>query len=452
MHIAFYCRACKPGNNAGNVPPAVNGTKENEALTKGMSLQSKLLKAKQKKVKNLTILSTEEEELMKKVNECEAEIVSIAHIMAQKTREDIKKQYTTLKEEVTKECDEMEDPLKAIHEFIEKIDNSAKRFDLSVGKRVLKTGNELLEKIAENPWTRHLTYKFNKEIVANLKKYDSFGKVYEKGPEKLTLAGAVLQNMKVRLSGDTKDCDISNIDAAADGTFLLTDYNNKKLKRVRLFLKVQDWIEVPGSPMSVCHISKSEVAVSLREERKIQFVSTEKPMKLTTSFSTPDKCNRLCYDEDTDELYVCLGGKLYDSVGMVQVYDKSGKRKRIFGKGMFSTPVDIKLNKATNILCVADRENGVFVLDTLGNVKWSVTNQSLYKTWGVSEVIDDQVYTCGNGSNNVCALAKDGQVISKIDSVPGPICLYLNREKKVLLVGLPCDSVRIYTLNTEPKI
>lgn len=432
-------------------------------LAHGKNLQAKIETAKQKRLENFVLLSKEEVQLMKQVDKYEAEMVEAVHEMAITTKENIRKQHQIFKQELNEEFEKLGNFLADAQQHMKNIEkpirNESQCFvDLSFARDVLKPGNKFLEEMFGPSCTRHLSYVFNNDILISLKKCDSFGDEFEKPTltgeaskiGKPTLTGASSKTMCInRVKGDKDICYITDTAETADGTILLTDYNNHRLKCAKLFSGVQDWIDVPGAPMSVCHISDSEVAVSLREECKIQFVSTTQPMKLMSSFSTPDRCNRLCYDEETDELFVCCGGRWHGSAGEVHVFGKNGNLKRSFGKTMFSTPVDIKLTKERKTLFVADREKGIFVLDTQGNIKWSDSNYILTEIWGVADAGDDQVFTSGDGSDNVCMLSKEGRVLSKIENIKKPISIHLFKQSNQLLVCHSYNRLQIYTLKNE---
>lgn len=451
--LTVYFRSCKRVDYIPSIAVGIStSTQLKEALTHGKALQANLEDAKHNRLDNLELLSSEEEQLIRKVEECEERMIQKAREISQNTKEDIRNRHAVLKSELNEELKEVDACSTTLKECTTKIEkptvNESQLFiDLSIKNKILKTGGNLVKTLSSNAKRKCLSYKFDEGIFDCLNKYRLFGNCPQ--PVNLTLAGANERKMNIKIRQDESRCDITCIVESVDGTFLLTDFTNKRLKRVCLFGTVQDWIDLPGCPMCVCYISESEVAVSLREQRKIQVVATGQPMKLTSCFSTPEKCARMCYDEGKDDLYVCCGGKWLSSTGQVHVYSRNGILKRSFGSDLFSSPIDIRLNKEKYVICVADREKGVFVLDTLGNVKLSVTNRHIYEIWSAFEITDDQLCVCGYRSNNVCIISKEGDILSKIEGIVHPYCIYLRSSNIQLIVCFPGDNLGIFELQDD---
>lgn len=451
--LTVYFRSCKRVDYIPSIAVGIStSTQLKEALTNGKALQANLEDAKQNRLDNLELLSSEEEQLIRKVEECEERMIQKAREISQNTKEDIRNRHAVLKSELNEELTEVGACSTTLQECTTKIEkptiNESQLFiDLSIKNKKLKTGGDLVKTLSSNAKRKCLSYKFDDGIFDCLNKYRLFGNCPRS--VNLTLAGAVERKMNIKISQDRFTCDITCIVESADGTFLLTDFTNKRLKRVCWFGTVQDWIDFAGCPMCVCYISESEVAVSLREERKIQMVAIGQPMKLTSCFSTPEKCSRMCYDEGKDDLYVCCGGKWLISTWQVHVYSRNGSLKRSFASDLFSSPIDIRLNMEKYVLYVADRENGVFVFDMLGNVKWSVTNHQISTIWSAFEITDDQLCVCGFSSNNVCIVSKEGDILSKIEDIVNPFYIYLTSKNKQLIVCYRGDNIGIFKLQDD---
>jgi hypothetical protein len=100
----------------------------------------------------------------------------------------------------------------------------------------------------------------------------------------------------VKVKSDSETCSIYSACTLADGTIILTDCNNTKLKRVNTTsYTVTDYCEVPHDPLQVCHITDQEVAVSRASSWLIQFVSLGRTMQKTRQINTGFRCYALAY-------------------------------------------------------------------------------------------------------------------------------------------------------------
>lgn len=194
---------------------------------------------------------------MKQVDKHGEEIVMTVHEMALETKENIRKQHQLFKHQLDEEFEKMENCQSDAQEHMKNIEkqiqNESQCFvDLLFAKHVLKAGNKFLEKMSGPSCTRHLSYSFDNDILISLKKCDSFGGAFEKPTltgeaskiGKPTLTGASSKTMCInRVEGDKNICYITDIAESANGTILLTDYNNHRLKNVQLFSGAQDWID-----------------------------------------------------------------------------------------------------------------------------------------------------------------------------------------------------------------
>lgn len=68
----------------------------------------------------------------------------------------------------------------------------------------------------------------------------------------------------VTMKSDIKTCSISSACTLDDGTIILADYNNNKIKRLdSSSFAVRDCYYVPENPIQVCAISNQEIASNL---------------------------------------------------------------------------------------------------------------------------------------------------------------------------------------------
>ncbi|XP_045186416.2 probable E3 ubiquitin-protein ligase MID2 [Mercenaria mercenaria] len=125
----------------------------------------------------------------------------------------------------------------------------------------------------------------------------------------------------VKEKSDSKACDISNICQLPDGTILIADNINSKLKRLDQSYKLLDSLQLSVPPHSICNVGSDEVAVSLFDAKKVQYISVKKKLTSKRSFSTGNYCRELVYVDD--KLYVCCGDIYDSSSGCIEVYNNT---------------------------------------------------------------------------------------------------------------------------------
>jgi hypothetical protein len=122
----------------------------------------------------------------------------------------------------------------------------------------------------------------------------------------------------VTVESDKETCNIVSGCTLPDGTIILSDYSNSKLKRLNsASYTVTDYCDVPNRPWQVCVITDQEVAVCCDISQLIQFVSIGRTLQKTRQISTESFCSGLAYAD----------GKLFVSAGntSLYVYSMSGQ-------------------------------------------------------------------------------------------------------------------------------
>ncbi|XP_045216796.2 uncharacterized protein LOC123566598 [Mercenaria mercenaria] len=129
----------------------------------------------------------------------------------------------------------------------------------------------------------------------------------------------------VKVQSDKKKCDIVSGCTLEDGTIILSDTDNDKLKRLNSSTySVIDYCDLPNWPWQICSTNKQEVAVCLPVQKEIHFISTGNRMTATNKITTDFACYGLA----------CTNGILYisDSKTSVYIFSVSGRKLKQFSK------------------------------------------------------------------------------------------------------------------------
>jgi len=170
----------------------------------------------------------------------------------------------------------------------------------------------------------------------------------------------------VKIGEDVETCDIPGSCLLPDGTMVVTDWSNKRLKRLDASYRVTDHCDLPEEPWGVACTAPGEIAVTMTDLKKVQFVSTGASMSLTTSFSTSEYCRGVCYSKG--ELFVSCANLSKEGTGYVAVYDLNGTQLRTVktdpsGQNIFSVPHHISIISDGSRVYVADQNAGIVTLD-----------------------------------------------------------------------------------------
>lgn len=216
----------------------------------------------------------------------------------------------------------------------------------------------------------------------------------------------------VSISSDQDTCDIVSACTLKDGTIVLSDFNNNKLKRVESSeFTVTDYCDLSATPWQVCPTSKQEVAVSLMRKQAVQFVSTGSKMAETKKIKTDFDCYGLAYAD----------GNLYisDWYTSVHVYSVSGSKLHEFGRDqsgmeLFSNIISLAVNKTGSKIYVFDRNMGLTVLDNNGQVVGLQNDAQFQRGCGCYLNETEKLLICGCDSFNTLHFGPKGELIREV--------------------------------------
>lgn len=241
-------------------------------------------------------------------------------------------------------------------------------------------------------------------------------------------------------------CEIISACALKDGTIILSDYNNRRLKCLdRSSYCLRDYFDLPGKPWEVCTVSAKEVAVCMPHEEQIIFISIDDKIqtnKITTGFS----CWGLDYSEGN--LYVT------DFKQSVYIYSLSGRKLKQFvadqtGSPLFSMICSLKVNATGTRIYVTDSEKGLIVIDNSGRIVKKFNDPRLKGAHGSFLTDKGSLLVCGCASKNVLQFGQDGDLIGEVLTLENAsyckmVCYNHHRSK--MIVGRTEYEIEVYDL------
>ncbi|XP_060582490.1 uncharacterized protein LOC132738899 isoform X1 [Ruditapes philippinarum] len=196
------------------------------------------------------------------------------------------------------------------------------------------------------------------------------------------------QSYNVKVKSDKNDCHINSACCMKDGTIILADYNNIKLKRLHGYnYTLTDCYDLPGAPYKVCMINNKQVAVTVPSKQEVHIISLERNMKRTNKINTDFVCLGLAHANNN--LYISDSTSVY-------MYTLSGRKLKQFrkdqsGHELFSNIHSLAVSKDATRIYVADHNNGLIVLDNNGQVITSFNDLQLK---GLTVVISLKQVVC----------------------------------------------------------
>lgn len=391
-------------------------------------------------------------------------------IYVREKRDAVNKRFDTMekdvKEKLEKKYSQYSDDLKvdieAVNELVEKIEDYQDKSvsaiqNIADAFIIMKKLNQLVAEGAQFQKSRHSETKALQligscaasSILASMGS-DVFGYISGSGRIESVVADKIYC---IRANDDTSICCISDSCLMEDGTIILADQNNRKLKRLDNTFRLKDTLVLSGKPCAVCPTGASEVAVSLlnKSSKSIVSVKIASLMSVTSSFRIGESCRGIAFCNDN--LYLSCGGmfKYNDGPGEIRIYDKLGSILCKMDEGVrVPKRMSIGTNKFPHDLYVADGENGVLCLNTSVSgleLRDVFKDENLKGAVGLCYAEKGQVIVSGYDSENIMLMTENGQfkeIMSKRDGIAKPKTICLDQTKSKLMIGMnDLDVVRV---------
>ncbi|XP_053401720.1 uncharacterized protein LOC123540149 isoform X2 [Mercenaria mercenaria] len=253
------------------------------------------------------------------------------------------------------------------------------------------------------------------------------------------------RNIDIRLKEDRNACTIWGSCFTEDGSLLLADWYNNKLKRLDVSTDtITDHLDLEADPRAVCLTSKQEAAVSLHN-KTIQFVSLGYKMTTTRKLKMDHYCFGLAFND----------GKLFisDQNQTVYIHDVSGTMLHKIttdksGNPIFTFTRHISVSTNRDRVYVADNNKGLITLDIQGNYLSTFTDPDLVYPHGVCTDMRGNILVCGFESSNIVQISEDSKTklgIIKTDQYPLSVC-FDPHQNKLVVTHLNSNTVKVYEL------
>lgn len=231
------------------------------------------------------------------------------------------------------------------------------------------------------------------------------------------------------------------------GNIFVTDRFNNCLKKLDQSYSVKAKVKLPGSPNGLCEVVNTNIAVSVFDKRKVQFVSQD-TLALCKSFSVGDRCRGICTQGNL--LYVCCGGNLSEGehLGHIEVYNIDGQIMRYLFESL-ECPTRIYPSMQMNELIVANYDNvsiaKLLRIDTNRHTMSEVKFNKLLHPEGMTRVREGMMFFAGYDSNNIVLVSEDGdleeELLTKKDGIVAPVAVCFDEKRSKLIVSHETSNI-----------
>ncbi|XP_060579037.1 uncharacterized protein LOC132736012 [Ruditapes philippinarum] len=439
-HDSVGCSTCMADNHRScqeicYIPEYIQNNTYQAATT---DIQTKLKEISKSLAEQVTRFKQDKQRLLKRKEELLADI--------RKFRQEINNQLDKLEnnsigniEDMVKHLeDKIENNLKNLQAHMARVTSANDKLAsqntsqaevfifVKIGEDTANAANKCIEDNKTKRTRDVIKLQPEKRILTLLQQYKALGKLGKKGNPAKTPSTLFKIKGKQSYCVTATSYEEDNYSRSAcclkDGTVILADRKNKKLKRFHSNNNtIIDYCDLPAAPWQVCSINTTQVAVTLPLQKEVHFISVEGQMSTTNKINTDFSCSGLAYTNNN--LYVS------DDTKKVYVYTLSGRKiKQLRIKHSFISHLKNQLTRTDQLRCinslavskdakriyVTDRDRGLIVLDKKGKVITRFNGGEIQ--WASCCYVTEagSVLVSGSYSNNVIQFTSDGELLGEV--------------------------------------
>ncbi|KAL3860364.1 hypothetical protein ACJMK2_010500 [Sinanodonta woodiana] len=216
--------------------------------------------------------------------------------------------------------------------------------------------------------------------------------------------------INVKIPGDKDNCIINSIDITEDGDFLLSDYNNAKVKLFDQYGIFRSSVKLDSGPRGVAYLYERKVAVSLPDQNMIKMLSIEgKYLVHYRDIYTQFKTYRLAYYGNQKMVAICYA---MSSKSLTVINPTGGVERHITKKRDFKGLGGVCFDSIKSYVYVSDR-------DSISAYNYS-GKQVFRNTYGRADLrgmccdFQGNMYVCSRDARQILQISADGRLVKTI--------------------------------------
>ncbi|XP_060556107.1 uncharacterized protein LOC132716792 [Ruditapes philippinarum] len=454
-HDMVYClkciatdhRSCKGVSGLDDLSVSTDQKRETERLKADiMNIQDRLENTDKKTKTNMKCIEEQIEGIasgmVEHIQKLEREALEILDAEYCLVKGDLEKNTS----EISKANEEVEQVRSQLQD-LDSLETKQQFVQTKLVQQTLNDAVKVFEQI-EPKGIQSLHFKENSKLKSLVSSSTCLGSV-QKLPESKSMPTSRTYKVRsqkeenIRMKNDKMDPYICDLCQLQDGTIVLTDNNNMRIKRLGVNYNIKDCVHLDSYPTGICCTGNTEVAVKLTKN-KVYFISVASSLSKVRDISvTGGRCLGMKY---------CAGELWVSDVNGVNVYSMAGTLLKsvisdVKNKPMFdSTPHQMAASEGN--VFVTDNSDGAVCLTRDGTLKSELRDKRLAEARGVCVSNDGTVFISGCSSHNIMMFDSDGkclgELVAKDFGLVNPLSLLFDEKRNCFVVACYPDKIIIY--------
>ena len=333
-HAEVMCSACGTikHRNCKICPikdkvPKDTKEKLKEIMDKAKSLQTRIERYKQDGENDRKILEEKRNECKKEITVFRQEINKILDKMEKEILKSLDKKSNEQLQAIEKQISALSVTLQALSMDITTVENANKTTkeaimfaaDVKISNSISEY-EELIKDIRDGMLQTELEFQRNKNLTDILNSMEGLGRIETHVIRSIKQDSTVILDMKImstkeaniKLSVDSSDPVITGCAFLSNGSVLLCDCQNSKVKLLDSDWSVNKSLKLSDQPWNVAAVDANEAIITFNSIKDLQFISTHPDLKLGKKITLPEKCWGL--DVVNDEIYTAHTTRAMDTM------------------------------------------------------------------------------------------------------------------------------------------
>ncbi|XP_053388202.1 uncharacterized protein LOC128551380 [Mercenaria mercenaria] len=450
----LFSRACESVKNIEDVTTHFVQQNEIQGLqNETKAVRDQLIAANKKKQKNVGSFEEQRNEILRNIQDIERNVIEHIGKLKREAVESLNKRYSEINSEMEAEITLTVNTITEVDKStsmlqnVSNLDARQQFVQMKLIQRTVKDAKKLFEE-NESKGTRVGRFIENADLKTVLTTATELGRLEtmnktQKLPTPKQYKMKSKKEIKVRMPNDSTDCFISDTCQLHDGTIILTDFYNKKVKWLDANYNIKCHCGLKDSPRDICCTTQDEVAVKM--DNKVQFILVDGSLALLRYISIDGGCYwGMAY----------IAGDLWVSTGSgINVYSTSGTllksiNNNVKDQRIFESFPQHMAAIGENVF-VANSGNGAVCLGKDGTVKSQLRDGKLKNTHGVCVSSNGTVFLSGFSSHNIVMFSGDGkyqgELLTREIGLKNLGSLYCDNKRNCLILTrhTRCDSIYI---------
>ncbi|XP_060585263.1 uncharacterized protein LOC132741166 [Ruditapes philippinarum] len=463
-HDMVYCtkciakdhRSCRGVSDLEEVTISSNQQNEFERKTSNMgNIQARLEETERKMQTNTDNVEKQRSDVISQVEAIERDLVEHIQKLKHEALEALETEYSLVKEDLRtniSQISKLKQQIEKTTSQLQTVHNLNIREQFVQTKLIQQTVNDAMKVIEQSEDKGRVCLRFteNTELKSSIATLICLGRVQRVIEKNSLLTSKIYKvssrkEINMKMTNDRHECYINDICQLADGTIILADYYNDRIKRLDVNYNIKDCLDLESYPRGICCTGNTEVAVKL-VDNKVWFISVGNSLSKVRDISvTGGGYNGMTY---------CDGELWVSYVNGVNVYSMTGTLIKTISIEVNGQRI-CKSNTQQNVVSgdtvfVTDFSDGAVCLNRDGTVKRELRDKRLATTRGVCVADEGTVFISGFSSHNIIMFDRDGKCLGELVYNQGglkkPLAMCYDTKKTCVLVS-SLSSEKLVVLN-----